>query len=272
MSWWGTLIGGTVGFFFGGPLGAILGAAMGHGFSKSRAIGNGGGFLGFGDQERVQTAFFTATFSVMGHLAKADGRVSDEEIAAAHRIMAHMRLTPAQQQAAINLFHEGKSPEFPLDDVLEQFRRECHGRRDLMRMFLEILLTTAMADGDLDKAEYRLLSYICDGVRFPRADFERIVSMMQARHYGGDDGGFADVPVASNGRRLKDAYGALGLPEGASEDDVKKAYRRLMMQYHPDKLVSKGLPEEMMKFANEKTQNIKAAYEFIRESQNASRV
>jgi DnaJ like chaperone protein len=80
MSWWGKLIGGSVGFFFGGPLGAILGTAVGHSFDHAKAAVGGGNF-GFGNPERVQIAFFTATFSVMGHLAKADGRVSEEEIA-----------------------------------------------------------------------------------------------------------------------------------------------------------------------------------------------
>jgi DnaJ like chaperone protein len=262
--WWGTLIGGTVGFFFGGPLGALLGAAVGHGLGKTTSISTNG-YFGFEEQERVQTAFFTTTFSVMGHLATVDGKVSEEEVAAVQRIMAHMRLRPEQQQAAVNLFNQGKRVDFPLDEVLEQFRRECHGRRDIVRMFLEILVTTAMADGELTASEYRMLSHVCDRVRFPRTEFEHMVSMMQTGYHGRDDGGFADAPPRKEGR-LKDAYGVLGLSEGANDDEVKKAYRNLLNQYHPDKLVSKGLPEEMMKFATEKTQQIKAAYDRIRES------
>ncbi len=262
MSWWGKLIGGSVGFFFGGPLGAILGAAVGHSFDHAKTVAIGGN-SGFGSPERVQIAFFTAIFSVMGHLAKVDGRVSDEEIAAVHTVMKNMQLTPEQQQAAINLFNEGKRPDFPLDDILEQFRRECHGRRSLIRMFLEILLGTAMADGEIHDSELYILYYVCDHTGYPRAEFERIIQMVQAGQRAGGTAGF-DRKYSANSTRLRDAYGVLGLSKTASDDEVKKAYRRLMIQYHPDKLVSKGLPDEMMQFATEKTRAIKAAYDLIK--------
>lgn len=268
VSWWGKLIGGSVGFLFGGPLGAILGAAAGHSFDRSGTV-TGGGNFGFGNPERVQMAFFTTIFSVMGHLAKADGRVSDQEIAAVHATMRNMKLTPEQQQAAINLFHEGKRPDFPLDDILEQFRQECHGRRSLIRMFLEILLGTAMADGAIHSAERHILYYVCDHTNYPRADFERLIRMMQAgqnQNAGGSTAGF-DRNRHATDSRLVDAYGVLGLLQTASYDEVKKSYRRLMTQYHPDKLVSKGLPDEMMNFATEKTQAIRAAYDLIKSSQ-----
>ena len=264
MSWWGKVIGGTVGFMFAGPLGAILGASLGHGFDKAKTVG-GGGYFGHGDQERVQMAFFTATFSVMGYLAKADGRISAQEIEAARNVMMRMQLTPDQQRTAVNLFDEGKRHDFPLDDVLEQFRRECRGRRNLIRMFLEILLGTAMADGAIDESERRILYYVCERIGYPAVEFERLIRMMQAGQQGG---GYADFDggYGADGSRLTDAYGVLGLSEDASDDDIKKSYRRLMSQYHPDKLVSKGLPEEMMKFATEKTQDIKAAYDQIKEA------
>ena len=129
MSWWGKLVGGTFGFMLGGPLGALLGAALGHNFDK----GLGGVSQGFspGDQERVQTAFFTATFAVMGRVAKADGVVSVEEIRLAEAVMTQMDLHGDKRQAARQLFNEGKKDDFPLQDVLDQFRRECHSRRTL---------------------------------------------------------------------------------------------------------------------------------------------
>ncbi|MEW8432270.1 MAG: co-chaperone DjlA, partial [Candidatus Thiodiazotropha sp.] len=94
MSWWGKLVGGAFGFMLGGPLGAVLGAALGHHFDKGlRGLPDDQISWGPGDQERVQTAFFTATFSVMGHLAKADGRVSPDEIKMAEALMAQMSLS-----------------------------------------------------------------------------------------------------------------------------------------------------------------------------------
>jgi len=103
MSWWGKLIGGYVGFALGGPIGALIGAALGHNFDKSTSP-----IQSIGQQNRSQAAFFTATFSVMGHICKADGRVTPDEISAAKMIMSQMSLSPAQKDAAIALFNEGK--------------------------------------------------------------------------------------------------------------------------------------------------------------------
>jgi len=157
MAWWGTLIGGTLGFMFGGPLGALLGAAFGRNFDRGIKITDEHGAFGAGQQERVQAAFFTATFSVMGHIAKADGKVTPEEISATESIMGQMQLNAQQRKAAIKLFDEGKKDDFPLHDVLEQFRHECMRRRNLVQMFLEIQIATAMADGHFHSSEKRIL-------------------------------------------------------------------------------------------------------------------
>ena len=147
MAWWGKVVGGALGFILGGPLGALLGTVLGHNLDKGFASLKGVEELDPGERERVQTAFFTATFSVMGHVAKADGRVSEREIALASAIMSQMELSGEVRQAAVGLFNEGKSPDFRLDEVLDQFRRECHRRRTLMQMFLEIQIQAAYADG-----------------------------------------------------------------------------------------------------------------------------
>ncbi len=250
MSWWGKAIGGTVGFVMGGPLGAVLGASIGHGydtFQEEEASGR------LEANERVQAVFFTTTFSVMGHLARIDGRVSEEEAKSVRALMRRMRLSKLQRKTAANLFNRGKEADFPLDAVLDQFAKECRGRRNLVRMFFEMLLTTAMADGGLHESEKRVLYRICERVGFPLAELERMIVMM-----GGE----------SKDSGLEDAYRLLGLSGNASDSELRKAYRRLIMQYHPDTLVSKGLPEEMMQFAAEKTMSIKAAYESIRRSRD----
>ncbi|MDH5513927.1 MAG: TerB family tellurite resistance protein, partial [Gammaproteobacteria bacterium] len=131
MAWWGTLLGGTLGYMFGGPLGALLGAALGRNFDRGLSVTDKHAGFDVGQQQRVQAAFFTTTFSVMGHIAKADGEVTKDEIAATESIMSQMQLDPQQRKAAIQLFNEGKKPTFPLHDVLKQFRTECHRRRNL---------------------------------------------------------------------------------------------------------------------------------------------
>lgn len=265
MSWWGKLVGGAFGFMIGGPIGALLGAVLGHNFDRGVGLQAG---MASGEQERVQTVFFTTVFAVMGHVAKADGRVSREEIALAENVMAQMQLQPEQRKVAIRLFNEGKQDDFPLDEVLLQFRQECHRRISLIQMFLEILIATAMADGRLDDAERGVLLSICQFLGIPRPYFEQLLSMVAAQqHFAGSTAGGRVVPPTQ--ASLEDAYRVLGLKSSANDDEVKKAYRRQMNQHHPDKLVAKGLPEEMLKIATEKTQEIKAAYELIKRSRRS---
>ncbi len=259
MGWWGKIIGGAFGFMLGGPLGGLLGAALGHnldrGLDTLPDAGSGA------DRERVQTAFFTATFSVMGHLCKSDGRVSEQEIAMARNVMHQMDLSSSQEQLGMRLFEEGKGGKFPLDDVLLQLRHEARNRRSLLRMFLEIQLAAAYADGALDSVEKRLLLRVCDRIGVSRAEYERLEAMVGAQmHSRGPK-----ARARARGR-LEDAYAILNVASQASVDEIKRAYRRLLSQHHPDKLVAKGLPEEMMKLATQKTHEIRQAYEQIREA------
>ncbi len=265
MNWWGKLVGGAFGFMLGGPIGALLGVALGHNFDRGIGIESG---PAAGTSERVQTAFFTTTFAVMGHVAKADGRVSPAEIALAENVMSQMQLQPEQRKVAVRLFNEGKRDDFPLDEVLDQFRRECHRRSNLIQMFLEILIATAMADGRLDDAERGVMLSVCQYLGVPRPYFEQLLTMVSAQqHFAGASSaaGFRTSPQAD----LNEAYKVMGMDSSASDAEIKKAYRRLMNQHHPDKLVAKGLPEEMMKIATEKTQEIKAAYEMIKDTRRS---
>jgi DnaJ like chaperone protein len=251
----------------GGPLGAVLGAALGHKFDKGLdGLPDSQPGWGPGDQERVQTAFFTTTFSVMGHLAKADGRVSPDEIRLAEAVMSQMSLSNEMRQTAIRLFNEGKSSDFPLEDVIEQFRRECHRRQTLIQMFMEIQIQAAFADGRMDKQEEALLLRICRMLHISEFTFRLLVQRVSAEaHYAGGGAGGAAQPQQFS---LDDAYAILNVSPDASDKEVKRAYRRLISQHHPDKLVSKGLPEEMMKMAAQKTDEIKKAYERIKEARS----
>lgn len=270
MSWWGKLVGGAFGFLLGGPLGAVLGAALGHGFDRGlgglpdEALAGAAG----ADRERVQMAFFTATFAVLGRVSKADGQVSRDEIRLAEAVMDEMNLRPDMRHAAIKLFNQGKAPDFPLHDVLDQFRQECRGRSTLIRLFLEIQVQGAYADGELHPAEQRLLYAMCDRLGFARHALDDIERMIRAeRAYRGAAGGAGGRATPDTGRpSLQQAYDLLGVKPDADDGEIKRAYRRLLSQHHPDKLVSKGLPEEMMKLAAQKTHEIRQAYEAIREA------
>lgn len=258
MSWWGKIVGGTFGFVMGGPLGAVLGAALGNYFDNGMAGIARDDLLSGPSNERVQTAFFTAVFSVMGYVAKLDGKVSKDEITLAQQVMDQMRLTPDQRKLAINLFEQGKQSSFPIDQVLAQFKRECQRRRSLIQMFLQILTATALADGEMDRAERRVLESIAVSLGFGKAAFDQLVMRMGAQQRY-DSG-------TTSASKLSAAYTVLGVTSSVDTAEVKKAYRKLMSQHHPDKLVSKGLPEEMMEIATRKTQEIKLAYETIMDS------
>ncbi|MCW8933766.1 MAG: co-chaperone DjlA [Gammaproteobacteria bacterium] len=257
MSWWGKLIGGGFGFMLGGPLGALMGMAAGHQFDRGLNAVD----LEPGNTERVQLAFFTATFSVMGYLAKADGKVSRSEIQMAENIMAQMNLDAKQRKTAIELFNQGKEDDFPLNDILHQFKIECHRRTNLLQMFLEILIATAYADNQLDKAEHLALQDIAQQVGFSSAQLEQLINMVGAQQQYSRQSSHTDTKTS-----LNQAYAVLGVDSEISDSALKKTYRRLMSQHHPDKLVAKGLPEEMIKLANQKTAEIKNAYEQIKNS------
>ena len=264
MSWFSTVVVGAFGFMFGGPLGAILGASVGHRLSKGWGATKADVDFTPSAQYRAQMAFFTATFSVMGHIAKADGRVCAEEISQANRVMDEMALATDMRTSAINLFEQGKQAHFPLNEVLAQFYKECQKRSDLIRLFLEFQLKTALADGTLTAIEERLLLHICNQLRITRFDYARLKIQLQAQQRSHQQDSYTQKAPPKTG--LQAAYGVLGLTPAADKIEVKKAYRRLMSQNHPDKLVAQDLPEELMRLAKEKTQKIAKAYETIQKT------
>ena len=274
MSWLGKILGGAIGFAIGGPIGALVGVALGHNLDRSGRAERGwtdadlldaddaADFLDSPEfldpRERTQTAFFTATFAVMGHLAKADGLVTRDEIRLASQVMDEMQLSDAHRRLARRLFREGRAADFPVGEVLDQLRRECRYSSHLITMFVEILLHAAFADGELHAQERALLGTICARLRLPAGELDRLEAMVRAEHH-------ARSGKPSDALSAGDAYAILGVDETCTDAELKRAYRRMMNRHHPDKLVAKGLPEEMMRVATEKTREIKAAYDRLKE-------
>ena len=260
MSWWGKVVGGAFGFLLGGPLGALFGAAVGHHFDKGLNL-QGLDAPGGSDpnQARVQAAFFTATFAVMGRVAKADGRVTPDEISHARQVMQSMHLNAEQTRVAEDLFRAGKQESFDLDAVISQLVRECRRRRTLLQMFLEIQIQAALSDDELHPGERALLERIATRLGLGGSKFEQLVALVQgARAHARSAGrGASDISPAE-ARRI------LGVEDGAGQDDIKRAYRRLMNQHHPDKLIARGMPEEMVRGATERSQEIRRAYERLK--------
>jgi DnaJ like chaperone protein len=252
MSWWTSVLGGALGYMIGGPLGAMLGVAFAGNFSKGKSNFRGSAKdYRPGDKQRVQAAFFSSVFSVMGYIAKVDGKVSKSEILLAQQVMQHMQLSEDMQKVAKELFNQGKHQDFNLDEVLEQFRAECHRRTHLVRMFFEIQIQATYADGILDDKEHDALKYIAQKLHFPINELKSLIQQSSASKN-------------TNQLTVEDAYMILGADKNLTDKELKRTYRRLLAQHHPDKLVAKGLPEEMLKLANEKTQEIISAYELIK--------
>lgn len=256
MAWWGRALGGTMGFAFGGPIGGILGYVVGGFFDKGLKKNLE---EGFSPNDRRQVAFYASTFSVLGYISKIDGYVSPHEIKFAEFVMERMSLREEQREFAIRLFREGKKDNFELMPVLQQFAKECGNRRSVKRMFLEIQISGAMADGKLDDIEIDVLRTIADVLGL-RREFPGILESISRGSAGASPG---------ETKSLEEDYQLLGLSEGATSEEVKRAYRRKMSQYHPDKLVAKGLPEEMMDIATEKTKQFRAAYDRIQNNLKA---
>lgn len=271
MQYWGKLIGLVLGLMSGtGFWGVVLGLLIGHMIDKSRQIKSTGYFS---NQAQRQALFFSTTFQVMGHLTKSKGRVTEADINLASALMERMQLHGAARTAAQQAFREGKQADFPLREKLRELRSICFGRVDLIRMFLEIQLQAAFADGSLHPNERAVLYVIAEELGFSRVQFDQFLSMMEGgRQFGGgyqqqgqyqQQGGFGGYQRQS-GPTVADACKVLGVKPNDDATTIKRAYRKLMSEHHPDKLVAKGLPPEMMEMAKQKAQEIQAAYDLIK--------
>jgi DnaJ like chaperone protein len=268
--WIGKLVGGLIGLLLskGSLLGALVGVAVGHQFDRGFAGGGtrSGGFGGFSglSNARRQQVFFHSVFLAMGHLAKADGRVSAEEIQAARAYMHAIRLSPEAVREAIELFSSGKDSAFPIDRQITELAQACQGRPALVRNFLEVLMGFVLSKGNIRSVERELLWRMASGLGVGRVEMAQFEAVLRAQH-NFRQGARQQRPEFSSAEELEQAYKALGVASSASDKEVKTAYRRLMNQHHPDKLVAKGLPESMKEAAEERTREIRSAYETIRD-------
>ncbi len=263
MGWIGKIAGALLGYAVTRSLiGAIIGLILGHQFDRGMALERKG------SRRRTRAApsidrqrlFFETTFLVMGHLAKADGRVSESEIDAARGVMRRMRLGDHEMRLAIELFNSGKKPEFPVDEQVRRLQKHCGSHPELLRLFLEIQIDFALEKGAITPAERALLARIAAALGLSRLGLAHLEALLRARRGLGSG---AARPGPDNG--LGSAYRVLGVEPTASDREVKTAYRRLMNEHHPDKQIARGLPDSMLELAKERTSEIRAAYEKIRE-------
>lgn len=281
MNFIGKLLGFFIGYRFGGGFfGAIAGVFLGHLVDKKLYELGSVNSSFFKKKLTRQELFMQTTFAVLGHLSKAKGRVTEQDIRLATDLMGQMRLDDASRRLAQDAFNRGKDADFPIRQAIREFRLGCGQRADLLRMFLHIQVQAAFSDDQLHDSEKEVLFVVAEELGLSRFQFEQMLAMeIAARHfarngsfyqqhqdYQHQQGGSYQqhgYQRAASGPTVEDAYKVLGVSAGDDHLTVKRAYRRLMNENHPDKLVSKGLPKEMLEMAKEKSQQIQAAYDLI---------
>jgi DnaJ like chaperone protein len=243
MSWMGKILGGGLGFIVGGPLGAVLGAVAGH---HTLDAGNSGGGGVFSSLENKQSIYFTATFSMLGKLAKADGVVTQQEIDVIDRVMReNLRLNPQARDLAIRIFNEAKNSDQRFEDFATQFYSEFGASKEVLASIIDLLLLVGHADGQLSEPEEAM---ILSAVRIFRLE----------DRYQQLKGRFSGVPEDINRY-----YTILGAKQGDSLASIKRKYRRLAMEYHPDRIQSQGMAPELASAAEDKFKEIQNAMDMV---------
>jgi len=261
MHYWGKVVGTIAGIATGRPWMALVGLVLGHQFDRGFAarfdkLGRDASKarLGALSERYVETLFRT-----MGHLAKSDGRVSEDEIRAARIVMHRLGLGPAQVRNAIHDFEAGKAPGFPLKSALRQLRAEGARKPEERALFVRLLMEVALSKSSLHYRERALFWTICGELDIGRVEFAQLEAMLRAQKgFRGSPAGDADA------RRVDAAYATLGVDRSSSNDDIKKAYRRLMNRNHPDKLAGGNPDPAVIAAAERRTREVRSAYEMLK--------
>lgn len=245
MGWMGKLVGGTIGFALGGPLGAIFGAAFGHAFDAGSELETAENRQRLSTIEQHQLTFFVAAFSMLAKLARADGKVTREEIESIEGFMDNdLRLDQQGRDAAVNIFRTALEAPGTFDDFARQFYSHFHQQPQLQEMMIDILLRVAVSDGQMDQAEEELILSAVNIFHFSNGRYQQLKSQYI--------------------QTVDKDYAVLGCSPSDTDDQVKRCYRHRVQEYHPDKIAAKGLPEEFTRFAQDKFREIQEAWDRIK--------
>lgn len=272
----GKIVGAILGLLLlrGSPWGLLFGLIIGHFYDMSVTPRRRPTTTA--EALEIGVRIFRATYEVMGYVAKADGRVSEAEIAAAREVMAYMKLNGAQIHAAIQHFTRGKSPDYDLEGTLGELARVCEHRPDLLRHFLEIQVSAALQGVDMQGPARTAILKVADLLEISRLEVAHMEAVLRIQREafrararnGGFSGSAGGQPPPRQGMQLTAAYQILEVDPNASDTDVAKAYRRQLSKHHPDKLKANGMPDSMLEHAKQRTQQIIEAYELIKAARN----
>lgn len=237
--WIATVIGATAGMLAGGPFGAVAGAGLGHAWGR--------GWLWPGGSKSALQVELRLLFELLGHLAKADGRVSEREIAFAEGLMERFKLKVAARKEAIAAFDRGRQAGFQIDAAINQLGQSGLPGTDEAGQMVDILHRLAEADGPLAPAEKGALERIA--LRLGVSERRRKQPASQT----------TDITWTVSSARSE-----LGVNSQADSELVRSAYKRLMSRYHPDKLAAQALSDQERSAAEDRLRRIRSAYEYLR--------
>lgn len=226
--------------------------------------------------------YLTVVFEVLGHLGKSKGVVTQDDINLARRFMTQLQLDSNSRQLAQDSFNRGKASDYPLRARLRELYNQYRSRRNVLNIFCEQLIQAALIDGRLDDKESEILFIVAEEFNIPRHQMAVYIQMMmgsyhfhqqnynyqeeQYNQYRHSNNSYSGYQNNSSQLNLQNAYKILGVEPSDDIATIKRAYRKLMNEHHPDKLVSKGLPKEMLEAAKKRAQEIQAAYDLIKAS------
>jgi len=240
MSIWGKIIGGAAGFAMGGPLGALLGALAGH--AVDRQLEPEALPAPPDDRQGTrQIAFTIAVIALGAKMAKADGKVTRAEVAAFKQVF---KIPPDEVKNVARVFDQAKRDVAGYDAYARQLAQMFEDRHPVLEELIDGLFHIARADGNVDATEIAFIRDVAAIFGFTDADFAR----MRETNLGPDQA---------------DPYTLLGVRREQSDEEIRAAWRRLMRENHPDKLMAEGLPPEFVALANEKVASLNAAYDRI---------
>ena len=257
--YWGKVIGTLLGAATLKPWLALLGLILGHQFDRGfarryRAFDDAGARAG-----QLPEAFTAALFQCMGHLAKSDGRVTEDEIRAARAVMQRLGLAPGAVRRAIANFEQGKAEGFPLLQTVRNLRKSALRRSDHRQLFVRLLLEVGLSKPRMRAAERKLVWQICGELDIGRVELAQLEAMLRAQK------GFRQSPAGDADRdRVGAAYRALGVTPESSNEEIKQAYRRLMNRNHPDKIAADNPGAEALALAEKRTREVRSAYELLK--------
>ncbi|MDT4762432.1 TerB family tellurite resistance protein [Sphaerochaeta sp. PS] len=244
----GKLFGGTLGFVFGGPLGMIAGLAFGHMFDKAGTVGQTQGSSFHASQDQTQMLFFVGAFSMLARIATVDGTVTaSERQKVLEFIRRDLRLGYQEEEAALRVFDAAITGAGTFEQFASQFYQNFSHAPNILQLMLDIFYRVAAADGMVSSAEETMIRRAATIFNIPSAFVDALY-----RNYGG----YATATERS--------YAILNLTPQATDEEVKRAYRKMSIEFHPDTLAAKGMGEEFLNHATEKFREIQGAYESIK--------